>query len=246
MPFLMVMVFAVILLTIIWQSQMVFQYSLTAWSEGLVILLMMVPLYGVSRYYYQQRQPVLVDDKFAYKRYVEVEQMFTSLVLATACTMSFSHGANDIANAIGPIVAINTVLHGGDLTTDVGTVPFWILALGSCGVVIGLLTYGRRVMHTIGENITTLTPSAGFCAQLATAMVVIIATNLGMPVSTTQTLVGAVLGVGFARGVGALNITVVRNIFSSWVVTLPAGGILSIIFYKGMLLALSLFSGSPI
>ena len=107
----------------------------------------------------------------------------------------------------------------------------WILLLGAVGIVLGLATYGWRVIRTVGKNITELTPSRGFAAELAAASTVVIASGTGLPISTTHTLVGAVLGVGIARGIGALNLRVVRNIMLSWIITLPAGGILAIIFF---------------
>ncbi|MDQ2994638.1 MAG: inorganic phosphate transporter [Pseudomonadota bacterium] len=164
-------------------------------------------------------------------RFALVEKIFGVLMIFTACAMAFSHGSNDVANAIGPLAAVVSIVnHGGDITIE-DPVPFWTMMLGAAGIVLGLTMYGHRVMATIGTNITQLTPSRGFAAQLATASTVIIASGFGLPVSTTQILVGAILGVGFARGMGALNVGVVRNILMSWIITVPAGAILAIVYY---------------
>ncbi|WP_375751414.1 inorganic phosphate transporter [Vibrio sp. HN007] len=168
-----------------------------------------------------------------------VESIFSILMVITACAMAFAHGSNDVANAIGPLSAIvSTVEHMGEITAK-SRIAWWILPLGGIGIVVGLATLGHKVMATVGTGITELTPSRGFAAQLATASTVVLASGTGLPISTTQTLVGAVLGVGFARGIAALNLGVVRNIVVSWVVTLPAGAILAIVFYE---IILAIFS----
>lgn len=164
--------------------------------------------------------------------FAKIEKIFGILMLFTACAMAFAHGSNDVANAIGPLAAIVGIVDaGGDVLAKAG-IPFWIMALGASGIVLGLATYGYKVIATIGNEITQLTPSRGFAAQLATASTVVVASGMGLPISTTQTLVGAVLGVGFARGMGALNLSVIRNIFMSWIITLPAGAVCSIVYYE--------------
>ena len=160
-----------------------------------------------------------------------VERVFGILMIFTACSMAFAHGSNDVANAVGPLAAVVGVLQSGGEIAATSVVPSWILLLGGIGIVIGLATYGYRVIATIGQHITELTPSRGFAAELATAATVVGASGIGLPVSTTHTLVGAVLGVGMARGIAALNLKVVGTIFTSWVITLPAGAILSIVFF---------------
>jgi len=160
-----------------------------------------------------------------------VEGIFAILMIFTASAMAFAHGSNDVANAIGPLAAIASVIESGGTIASKSALPGWILLLGGIGIVVGLVTYGARVMKTIGTKITELTPSRGFAAELAAAATVVFASTLGLPISTTHTLVGAVLGVGLARGLSALNIKMVGQIFASWVVTLPAGAILSIIFF---------------
>ena len=160
-----------------------------------------------------------------------VERVFGVLMIFTACSMAFAHGSNDVANAIGPLAAINSVISNNGIFEAESALPMWILLLGGFGIVTGLAMWGHRVIKTIGKNITELTPSRGFAAEIAAATTVVIASGTGIPVSTTHTLVGAVLGVGLARGIGALNLSVIGKIFLSWVVTLPAGATLSIFFF---------------
>ena len=166
--------------------------------------------------------------------YEGVERVFSLLMVVTACAMAFAHGSNDVANAIGPLSAIVSTVENMGAITEKAHIAWWILPLGGAGIVVGLATLGHKVMATVGTGITELTPSRGFAAQLATASTVVLASGTGLPISTTQTLVGAVLGVGFARGIGALNLGVVRNIVASWVVTLPAGALLAVIFFYVM------------
>ncbi|MCO7225653.1 inorganic phosphate transporter [Pleionea sp. CnH1-48] len=160
-----------------------------------------------------------------------VEKVFAVLMVVTACCMAFAHGSNDVANAIGPLAAIvNVVQNDGEIAKK-AALAWWILPLGGIGIVAGLALFGHRVMATIGKGITHLTPSRGFAAELAAATTVVLASGTGLPISTTQTLVGAVLGVGMAKGIAALNLGVVRTIFVSWVVTLPVGALFSVIFF---------------
>ncbi|WP_394236169.1 inorganic phosphate transporter [Pseudomonas anguilliseptica] len=165
--------------------------------------------------------------------YASVEKVFAVLMIFTACAMAFAHGSNDVANAVGPLAAIVGVIQsGGEMAVGAkSAVPGWVLLLGAVGIVIGLATYGYKVIATIGKEITELTPSRGFAAELATATTVVGASAIGLPVSTTHTLVGAVLGVGLARGIGALNLGVIGKIFMSWLITLPVGAALSIMFF---------------
>ena len=162
----------------------------------------------------------------------EVERMFVFLQILTACFVAFSHGSNDVANAIGPLSAAYQAIQSGEVALK-APVPTWALALGGVGIIIGLATWGWRVIKTVGEKITELTPSRGFCAEFAAAIVILVASTLpiGIPISTTHTLVGAVLGVGLARGFGSLNLSVLKSVVASWVVTVPAGGGLAIAFF---------------
>ena len=163
--------------------------------------------------------------------FANVEKIFAVLMIVTACAMAFAHGSNDVANAIGPLAAVVSIVGNHGEIAKTAVLAWWILPLGGVGIVLGLAIFGKRVMATIGHGITHLTPSRGFAAELAAASTVVIASGTGLPISTTQTLVGAVLGVGMARGIAALNLGVVRNIVISWIVTLPIGAALSIIFF---------------
>ncbi len=171
-------------------------------------------------------------DKKVEKRhhFYTVERVFGVLMIVTACSMAFAHGSNDVANAIGPLAAVISVAQTGMVGAK-SAIPIWVLVLGGAGIVIGLATYGVRVITTVGHRITQLTPSRGFAAELAAATTIVIASGTGMPISTTHTLVGAVLGVGMARGIEAIDLKVVRRIFISWVITIPAGAFLAIIFF---------------
>ena len=169
--------------------------------------------------------------------YASVEKVFVPLMLFTAAAMAFAHGSNDVANAIGPLAAVVSIVQSGGEVVQTAGLPLWILVLGGVGIVVGLSTMGYRVMETIGTKITELTPTRGYCATLAAATTVVLASKTGLPVSTTQIAVGAVMGVGLARGVGAIDMRVVGGIILSWLVTLPAGGILAALFFflfKGM------------
>ena len=160
-----------------------------------------------------------------------VERVFAVLMIFTACAMAFAHGSNDVANAVGPLAAIVSVVQSGGEIASKSTMPWWILLVGGIGIIAGLAMLGYKVIETIGKNITELTPSRGFAAELAAATTVVLASGTGLPISTTHTLVGAVLGVGLARGLSAIDLNVVGRIFLSWLVTLPVGAGLSIIFF---------------
>ena len=166
-------------------------------------------------------------------RKAEKEHHFATvgvLMVVTACSMAFAHGSNDVANAIGPLAAVISVASTGVVGGE-SAIPPWVLLIGGTGIVIGLATYGRHVIATVGQKITHLTPSRGFAAELAAAATIIIASGTGIPISTTHTLVGAVLGVGMARGIEAIDLRVVGQVFISWIVTIPAGAILAIGFF---------------
>lgn len=160
--------------------------------------------------------------------FTNVEKIFSILTIFTACAMAFAHGSNDVANAIGPAATVVSIFHGSNSAT---TIPLWLMLLGASCIVIGLATYGYKVMKTIGNNITELTPSRAFAVSLATAIIVLLASSTGLPISSTHTLVGGILGIGLARGIHALNLSVIKNIFISWIITVPIGALLAIIFY---------------
>ena len=196
----------------------------TAMAIGFGIITMLIGVFML-------RQIPDPSSNMRHHQFASVESVFAILMVFTACSMAFAHGSNDVANAIGPLAAINSIVQSGGVFEVESVLPMWILLLGGVGIVSGLAIWGYRVIATIGRNITELTPSRGFAAELAAAATVVIASGTGMPVSTTHTLVGAVLGVGVARGIGALNLNIVGKIFLSWIVTLPIGALLSIIFF---------------
>jgi phosphate/sulfate permease len=150
---------------------------------------------------------------------------------ATACYMSFAHGANDCANAIGPLAAAIQIFRNPSVVPEQIAIPAWLLAFGAAGIVLGVSTYGYKVIKTIGKNITEITPTRGFSAEFGTATSVLVFSKLGMPISTTFVIVGAVMGVGLARGFAALDIGVIRRIFTSWVITIPVSAGLSMVVY---------------
>lgn len=165
--------------------------------------------------------------------FVSVERMFGYLQVISASLMAFAHGANDVANAIGPLSAAVAVLMTGVIPVQ-ATIPTWALVLGGVGIIIGLATWGWRVIETIGRKITELTPTRGFAAEFSAATTILVATRLGMPISTTHTLVGAVIGVGLARGIEALNLATTRDIVVSWLVTVPAGATIAVVITYGL------------
>ncbi len=194
----------------------------------LIATLIGILVAGIGVYMLSRITPDPAADKA--NRFASVEKVFGVLMIFTACSMAFAHGSNDVANAVGPMAAVISVLDVGAIEAK-AQVPSWVLLLGALGIVAGLATYGYKVMITIGKKITELTPSRGFAAEMSAAATVVIASGVGLPISTTHTLVGAVLGVGLARGIGALNLGVIGGIFASWLITLPAGAGLSILFF---------------
>ncbi len=173
------------------------------------------------------------DHKVTHAAYQKVERVFSYLQVLSACFVAFAHGANDVANAIGPLSAAVQVLQHGVVAVR-SSVPAWALGIGGIGIVAGLATWGWRVMQTIGRRITELTPTRGFAAEFSAAITILLASMLGLPISTTHTLVGAVLGVGLARGIGALNLNTIRDIVASWLITIPAGALLAVVLFEVM------------
>jgi len=168
--------------------------------------------------------------------YANVERIFAVLQICTACSVAFAHGSNDVANAIGPLAAVVNVAASGNVA-QASPIPPWVMLLGAGGILAGLAMWGYRIIETIGRKITELTPTRGFAAEFSTATTIVVASLTGMPVSTTHTLVGAVLGVGLARGIGALDLRVIGGILVSWLITLPAGALLAsffFFFFKGL------------
>jgi len=170
------------------------------------------------------------DKKHSYQ-FHNLELIFSVLMIFTACAMAFAHGSNDVANAVGPVAAIVSTVTSGGVVAQKSALPVWVLLLGAIGIVLGLMMYGYKVIATVGTQITELTPSRGFCCNLAAATTVVLASGTGLPVSTTHTLVGAVLGLGIARGMSALNLRMIGTIFMSWIITLPVGALLAVVFF---------------
>ena len=170
----------------------------------------------------------MADEEF---HFASVEKAFAPMMIFTACAMAFAHGSNDVANGIGPLAAIASLVKSGGAVAQKADLPLWILVLGGVGIVTGLATLGYRVMRTIGSEITHLTPTRGYCATLAAASTVVLASKTGLPVSTTHIAVGAVMGVGMTSGLAAVDLRVIRDIVASWLITLPAGAIMAIMFF---------------
>ncbi|HAA45482.1 MAG: inorganic phosphate transporter PiT [Halomonas sp. 54_146] len=198
-----------------------------------IVLGLIIMVLGVV----MQRRVKYVQNDSDHFGYANVERVFGVLMIFTACAMAFAHGSNDVANAVGPLAAVISVVRSEGIIDSAALVPWWVLVLGGGGIVVGLVTYGHKVIATVGTGITELTPSRGFAATLAAATTVVLASGTGLPISTTHTLVGAILGVGLARGMAALNLRVIGTIAMSWLITLPAGAGLAILFFfmfKGM------------
>lgn len=227
-PILVFIVITIIGLAVFYEGLASLQLPVTFWQAlGLAGGVGIAASYAVKRFINRvisQRTPETLD------RFNFIEYIFKYLQIITACYVAFAHGSNDVANAVGPFAAIISIVQTESVLAKT-EVPIWVLAMGGIGIVIGLATYGYKVMETIGTKITELTPSRGFSAEFGAATTVLICSKLGIPISTTHTLVGAVIGVGFARGISALDFRVVRNIFSSWFITLPATMLISIILF---------------
>jgi PiT family inorganic phosphate transporter len=199
------------------------QKTMVVIGSGLTVLL--VGFYSIKN--------IRLKLKFKLNRHTQfqyIESMFSILMAFTACAMVFAHGSNDVAIAVGPIAGIISMVTSGHPMEN-GVYFSGIMLFGCMGVILGLIMYGRKVIATVGSAITTLTPSRAFAATLAAASTVVVSTSTGIPVSATQTLVGAVFGVGLARGIDALNLTVIRNIFMSWIITIPAAAGLATLFF---------------
>ncbi|MFO7871726.1 MAG: anion permease [Kiritimatiellia bacterium] len=160
----------------------------------------------------------------------EVEKIFCPLVIITSCGVAFAHGSNDVANSVGPLAAVVDMLRHGTIRMTVH-VPVWILMLGGAGIVVGLATCGYKVMHTVGKKITEITPCRGVAADIAATITVLVCSRLKLPVSTTHTLVGAIMGIGLARGLSGINRRVTRQIFAAWLITVPAAAVLAIVIF---------------
>ncbi len=177
-----------------------------------------------------KRSPYCSDKVSFDEQLVQVEKVFGILVIITSCTVAFAHGANDVANAIGPLAAVVSIVRDHAIPAKV-PVPMWILYLGGGGIVLGLATFGYRVMRVVGTKVTEITPSRGVAADLGTTVTVLSCSKMGLPISTTHTLVGAIIGIGLARGITAINRKTIKSIFTSWLATVPIAAGLTILFY---------------
>ena len=163
----------------------------------------------------------------------KVEKIFVLPVIITSCAVAFAHGANDVANAVGPLAAVFEIVKTGEIPSK-APVDIWILILGGTGIVIGLATFGYRVMQMVGMKITDITPTRGVAADIGAMITVLVCSKMGLPISTTHTLIGAILGVGMARGIATININTVRSIFTSWFITVPIAAALTMVFYGAL------------
>jgi PiT family inorganic phosphate transporter len=185
---------------------------------------------AVASMWLMRRIPAEKEQKHIRYQLAYVEKMFIPMVVITSCSVAFAHGANDVANAVGPLAAIVEIIQTHDVPRKV-MIDTWILVLGGGGIAIGLITLGHRVIKTVGSEITHLTPTRGVAADISTSITVLAASRIGLPISTTHTLVGAVLGVGMARGLSAVNTRIVKSIFTSWIATVPFTAVLTVLFY---------------
>ncbi len=232
MPLIVFLAFAVVTMATIWKGLKHVTGNITWLTEGatLAIALGIALLAAIISIFLIKHQLRGKSHLSIPRQLEEVERVFTPLVILTSCSVAFAHGANDVANAVGPLAAVIHILQTGSIEMKVG-VPFWIMALGGGGIVFGLATYGYKVMHTVGTEITEITPSRGVAADVAATATVLVCTRLKLPISTTHTLVGAILGIGLARGLGGVNRAVTKKIFGSWLLTVPAAALLAMFFF---------------
>lgn len=222
------MVFFMLALSMLYKGLKRLSLDLEVGQAFLMATVIGVIAAGIAHMILRRRK--LENSKSLSKRIRQTEPIFAVLQVITACYMAFAHGANDVANSIGPLAAVVSVIQTGVIAKE-SPVPLWVLALGGIGIVIGLATYGHRVMATIGKKITSITPSRGFSAEFGAATTVLVCSKLGLPVSTTHTLVGAVIGIGFARGIRSLDLRIIRDIGVSWVVTIPFTAIITVLLF---------------
>jgi len=233
-PFLVFMQFTIIVLSVIFKGLKNLHLDFP-FSQALPIAIGIGMLGAYITWKMIRKDTTLPNQK---EQYVKVEKIFGHLQIYTACYIAFAHGANDVANAIGPVAAIFSIIKTKTIIMQV-TVPIWILMLGGIGIVVGLSSYGYRVIETIGRKITEITPTRGFSAEFSTATTVLVFSKLGLPISTTHTMVGSVIGIGFARGIATLNLNIIRNIVTSWFITIPATAIITVIIYRVTVLIFS-------
>jgi inorganic phosphate transporter, PiT family len=228
-PFLVFVVFVILANSMVYKGLKNLKLHLDFQNAMIIALIVGAISFVIAKILVQKMKAVSPDD--INQQFVSTEHIFKFLQVITAFYVAFAHGANDVANAVGPLAAVASILKSGSVEMKV-QMPLWILTLGGTCIVIGLLIWGMRVMETVGKKITEITPSRGFSAEFAAATVVLICSKMGLPISTTHTLVGSVIGVGMARGLASLNLAIIKKIVISWFATVPFTAILAMLFYK--------------
>ncbi len=234
-PFLVLVVFVILAISMVYKGLKNLKLDLDFQNALLISLIVGAIAFVIAKILVQKIKAVSPDN--INQQFVSTEHIFKFLQVITAFYVAFAHGANDVANAVGPLAAVVSILNSGSVEMKV-QMPLWILTMGGTCIVIGLLIWGMRVMETVGKKITEITPSRGFSAEFAAATVVLICSKMGLPISTTHTLVGSVIGVGLARGLASLNLAIIKKIVVSWFATIPFTAVLAMLFYKAFTLFL--------
>lgn len=234
-PFMVFVVFTILANAMMYKGLKNLKLDMGFQDAMLIALIVGAIAFVVAKILVNRVKPV--DPSDIEKQFVSTEYIFKFLQVITAFYVAFAHGANDVANAVGPLAAVVAILKSGSVEMKVA-MPLWILAMGGTCIVIGLLIWGMKVMETVGKKITEITPSRGFAAEFAAATVVLVCSKMGLPISTTHTLVGSVIGVGMARGLASLNLNIIKKIVVSWVATVPFTAVLAMVFYKVFILVL--------
>ena len=234
-PYMVFVVFVILAISMVYKGLKNLKLHLDFQDALLISLIVGTIAFVIAKTLVQKVKAVPTSDLT--QQFVSTEHIFKFLQVITAFYVAFAHGANDVANAVGPLAAVVSILKTGSVEMKV-QMPLWILTMGGTCIVIGLLIWGMRVMETVGKKITEITPSRGFSAEFAAATVVLACSKMGLPISTTHTLVGSVIGVGMARGLASLNIGIIKKIVISWFATVPFTAVLAMLFYKAFLLFL--------
>ncbi len=234
-PFMVFVVFVILANSMVYKGLKNLKLHLDFQNAMVIALIVGAITFVIAKVLVQKVKDVSVSDMS--QQFVSTEHIFKFLQVITAFYVAFAHGANDVANAVGPLAAVVSILKNGSVEMKV-QMPLWILTMGGTCIVIGLLIWGVRVMETVGKRITEITPSRGFSAEFAAATVVLVCSKMGLPISTTHTLVGSVIGVGMARGLASLNLAIIKKIVLSWFATVPFTAVLAMLFYKAFTLFL--------
>jgi len=228
-PYMVFVVFVILAISMVYKGLKNLKLHL-GFQDALAISLIVGAIaFVIAKILVQKVKEVSPDD--INQQFVSTEHIFKFLQVITAFYVAFAHGANDVANAVGPLAAVVSILNTGTVEMKV-QMPLWILTMGGTCIVVGLFIWGMRVMETVGKKITEITPSRGFSAEFAAATVVLACSKMGLPISTTHTLVGSVIGVGMARGLATLNLGIIKKIVISWFATVPFTAVLAMLFYK--------------